>query len=912
MTWIWAFVGGLLGLLLDADRVLGLCLGAAVAALAAMLRDQRQRLAALEGELQELRRQPRDPSVAATPPPFVANVEAVAPSQAAAPTAATTPSSQQLPPPLPPRLPAQPAATPSPQTPSSQTPSPQTPPPRTTPPPLPTSPPLRIPPQPSPFDRALGAVKGWFTEGNVPVKIGVLVLFVGVAAALRFAAAEGYFTLPIGWRASLIAAAALAGLALGWRERKRRKTFGLSLQGGAIGVLLLTVFASYRLYGLLPAKVAFAFVVVLVAGAAALAMLQRAMTLGALGFLGGYLAPVLLSTGSGNHVALFSYYAVLNGAVFAISWRHRWRLLNLIGFTFTFGVSAIWLARSYHRDLFWTVEPFLVLFFLFYVAIGLLYALRKSEPERPWLDGTLIFGTPLAAFPMQALLLRDEPTALAFSAVAVAAIYLGLLFWLRTRRDQRLLTEAYAALALGFATLAVPLAFSAATTASLWALQGVGVAWMGLRQGRTTPWLSGLGLQLLAAGAFVYGEIDRSGQHPMLLLNGTWIGAALLGFAGMALARIHDLYKPVFALPALCMVWGLGWWTCAGLTQLSVASQSIPGGHAEWQFSTLYLSASLLAMGGLRRWLAWGRLGWGMGLWALFAFLCVPWANDQFGRVFSAVSTPVWLVYFIVMLAVLRWNRDGSARSVALTHAAGLWTLTLAATLQVGEALDAGTGWRFLAITAPLGLLTLGLWRRPRWFAWPRSEAFESRYRLLWFGLALPLLSLIWLAGLFHPGRSQPLPYLPLLNPLELGLLAVAVLLWGYCRDRFPQIVDLTPLWVGVAFAFLSLGTLRAVHHLHGEPWSFNILDSGFAQTSLTVVWSLIGVTAWIAGSRLSRRPLWLAGAGLMGLVLMKLILIDRQYMGNIPGIVSFLAVGLLLVVVGYFAPSPGQGEESK
>ena len=51
-----------------------------------------------------------------------------------------------------------------------------------------------------------------------------------------------------------------------------------------------------------------------------------------------------------------------------------------------------------------------------------------------------------------------------------------------------------------------------------------------------------------------------------------------------------------------------------------------------------------------------------------------------------------------------------------------------------------------------------------------------------------------------------------------------------------------------------------------------------------------------------------------MVVVLLKLVAVDRHYMGNIPGIVSFMAVGLLLVGVGYFAPSPPkmvEGESS-
>ena len=61
----------------------------------------------------------------------------------------------------------------------------------------------------------------------------------------------------------------------------------------------------------------------------------------------------------------------------------------------------------------------------------------------------------------------------------------------------------------------------------------------------------------------------------------------------------------------------------------------------------------------------------------------------------------------------------------------------------------------------------------------------------------------------------------------------------------------------------------------------------------------------WVLGSRRSQRMLWLAGAVLMGVVLAKLVLVDRQHLGNLLGIGSFIAYGLLCTVVGYFAPAP-------
>ena len=106
--------------------------------------------------------------------------------------------------------------------------------------------------------------------------------------------------------------------------------------------------------------------------------------------------------------------------------------------------------------------------------------------------------------------------------------------------------------------------------------------------------------------------------------------------------------------------------------------------------------------------------------------------------------------------------------------------------------------------------------------------------------------------------------------------------------------------------------TLRAVHFWHGDAWDPRILHSGVSQAALAVVWSLLGVGSMLLGSRRLNRALWMAGMALMLIVCAKLVLVDRQYMGNIPGIVSFLAVGLLLVGVGYFAPSPPRDSEGE
>ncbi len=104
------------------------------------------------------------------------------------------------------------------------------------------------------------------------------------------------------------------------------------LQGGAVGVLYLTVFSAVKLYALIPPVLALVLMVAIVALAGILAVLQNARSLAVFGAIGGFLAPVLVSSGGGSHVMLFSYYALLNAGVLGTAWYKSWRELNLTGF----------------------------------------------------------------------------------------------------------------------------------------------------------------------------------------------------------------------------------------------------------------------------------------------------------------------------------------------------------------------------------------------------------------------------------------------------------------------------------------------------------------------------------------------------------------------------------------------------
>ena len=752
----------------------------------------------------------------------------------------------------------------------------------------------------------VGWIKRWFTEGNVPVKVGVIVLFLGVAALLKYAADQGWLHVSMEIRLAGIAVAALGGLVFAWRKRDSHRNFALSLQGGAIGVLILTVFAAYRLYALLPAGLAFGLLVVIVAGAAMLAVLQDAMALAVLAIVGGFLAPILISTDSGNHIALFTYYAVLNAAVFAIAWIKPWRVLNLIGFAFTFGVGTWWGSLSYRPELFASTEPFLLLFFAFYLLLPLLYALRQAPERRDFVDGTLVFGTPLIAFALQVALLEHARLPLAWSALGAAAIYMALAALELRRWKLALLGQSHALLAIGFATLAVPLALSARSTSCTWALEGAALVWLGLRQSRQLPQWIGYALQVAAAFAFVVALPAAHAEYA--ITNGQFVSAAIIAFAALASARL--LARAQRRETIAFFLWGWAWlWFACGDEIRRFAPFALQADLC----LVLIAATGVVAAELLRRW-DWRECAW--PALALFP-LALPLigftadANDGPLEHWAIVAWALWLVAALRTLGVLAARAE---RGVAIAHFVFLWTCALLLATEFGHIvwrhLVLGDIWVALASLAPLAALFWFVLRRDAPARWPLGDTAEAPRRALLASLAV-VLGLCWLLGLSLPGDPAPLPYLPVFNPLELAQIGYLLLLFAWFAQAGREggtVFDAELRARALSLAgvvLLTAITLRAVHFYGGVPWGDALWDSPLAQAALSITWTLAGIAAMLLGKRRGSRAVWFGGAVLMGVVLVKLLLVDRQFMHDLPAIIGVLVVGVLLVAVGYFAPVP-------
>lgn len=756
----------------------------------------------------------------------------------------------------------------------------------------------------------------WLTGGNPFVRVGVVVLFFGVAFLLRYAAEHVRF--PIELRLASVAAGAIVLLAIGWRLRLARPSYALVLQGAAVGVLYLTVFAAFRLYGLLPAALAFFLLIALALLSAVAAIAQDSRSLAVAGATGGFLAPVLASTGSGSHVMLFSYYLVLNAGIVAIAWFKAWRVLNVVGFAFTFVIGALWGARYYRPALFASTEPFLIAFFLFYVAIAVLFARRRSAAQRNYVDGTIVFGTPLVAFLLQARLVADFELGAAYSAAAASALYLVLAARLGRAGDSlRLLAESFLALGIVFATLTIPLAFDARVTAASWALEGAAIVWVSARQNRRLGQAFGALLQIASGVAFMLAE-DLEPPR-MAVLNSSYLGALMIALGGLygarTLSRLAAATKDWRRVTgALLLLWGTLWWCGAGAMEIERFAAGAGDDHA----ILVFLLLTCLAFSLLRE-----RLGWNEARFVAYAWLPVMYLGalvdcDEIAHPFAHAGYIAWPAAFALHFGLLRRHEDEGQPARAY-HATGLWLLAALASWElgwgIGELARGGTVWRAIGwAVVPAAILWL-VARAGSRIRWPLAA--NLRTYLLWGAAPIALFVYAWTLAVnfFASGDPAPLPYIPLLNPLDLAQIGafLGVVAWivalrtaGFGRRFAANTPLLAVLGGGAVFLWLNAALLRTLHHWAGVPLRFAaLMDSMLVQACLSIFWTLIALCMMVFATRSAQRALWMAGAALMAVVTAKLFFVDLSNVGGIARIVSFMGVGLLLLVVGYFSPVP-------
>ena len=499
--------------------------------------------------------------------------------------------------------------------------------------------------------------------------IGIFAIIIGTSWFLKLAIERGWIG-PVA--RVLIGLAAGAGIVL-WSETFRRKglnAFSYSLKAIGSAVLYLSLWAAFQLYHLLPAEVALFAMVLVTAWNGFMAWSQDAELLVGYGLLGGFLTPLLLSSGGNHEGFLFTYVAAIDLATILLVRYKPWRRLLLPAFAATAAYFIGWYVEFFHRDFIdvWNSQStetaaFVLLLFALFAAVS-----AKGFTTQPVDSSEIIVPVlvPLAnaAFLSLALysVMQDSGlhTSLAWLMVALAALYLGLMRLQATA----VATAMHLTCAVVFLTIAIPLKASGHTLTTAWLIEGLVLYWAATRveseSGAPATVLSvlslggyALGLSSLAFHWLWVGDIQN-------FLNAN-LGAALVavgalaGLAWLASTREEQKGSPVTLFASFgaidCVALLLAWHE---LAESSYYQQHAAFANAD--FATALVGLAVLA--------------------------CVAWAanrlaneeHDVFAGCAAVAAVTLVLFNLVTILSIEReigalWNSSDNAlqRSLAIS-----------------------------------------------------------------------------------------------------------------------------------------------------------------------------------------------------------------------------------------------------
>jgi len=375
-------------------------------------------------------------------------------------------------------------------------------------------------------------------------RIGIAAVLIGVSYFLKYAFDNNW----IG-PAGRITIGLLAGIAVViWSERFRTRgyrIFSFSLKAVGIGVLYLSLWAAFQVYNLIPSGVAFVAMLLVTASTAALAIAQDAEILAAFALAGGFMTPVLLSTGQNREVELFSYLAILNGATLVLVVFKPWRRLLVLSFVGTLLMYVGWHVTYYTREQLRVTLGFATLFFAIFAVAPLIGKGKEREANVSATVPYLIAFLNAAVYFLQVYtMLQDvDKAAIAWFALALAGVYIFLSRQMRVRESNAsaaaTLHFLHLALAIGFITIAIPIRLNAHWITIGWFVEAAVLLWVADRV--KSDFLNVFAIAALALGVARLLFIDNFYSERVLLNARMAVHVVALGV--LALVAWHGAHR---------------------------------------------------------------------------------------------------------------------------------------------------------------------------------------------------------------------------------------------------------------------------------------------------------------------------------------------------------------------------------
>jgi uncharacterized membrane protein len=444
--------------------------------------------------------------------------------------------------------------------------------------------------------------------------------------------------------------------------------------------------------------------------------------------------------------------------------------------------------------------------------------------------------------------------------------------------------------------------------------------WIGVRQDRISPRLFGILLHIGGALAFLAGTQSPRGEMP--LLNSTYIGGTLISTCGLWCSHLYYKRREKLTpaekdLHSILLIWGLIWWFGAAIAEINAQLAM----QYELNATIVFVSASLWVLMKTGHKLSWSPAVYPSGflLPVMYLFALVQYIGYHGTGPVANFGYLAWATAFSCQYLILRgnnpyWNNLFLGNWHCGTFWLGLFVLSWMIDFSLTSKVPGMEGWwRYTWGLIPVLSIHFILNFRNT-LSWPLLE-FDRFYRVRALYPVTVYLAVWVLAICTTPGDPQPLPYVPVLNPQDIVQLLTmhSIIVWGRQADFKKSTISATVTtrhyWIALAaIAFIWLNSIiaRTIHFYYGVRYNLPaMLDSSLFQTSISIVWTLLAFIVMNTASRKTWRQAWIAGAGLLGAVVIKLFIVDLANTGTVTRIISFLSVGGMMLLIGYLSPLP-------
>ena len=391
--------------------------------------------------------------------------------------------------------------------------------------------------------------------------IGAVALVIGFGSFLLYAFQRNL--IPPWGRVGIGYAAGIGLLALASRfHKKGLSKFAQGLLGAGISILYLSAYATFNLYALVTQIVAFLIMAAITALTFIIGIKYNSLAVVFLGWLGGFLTPRLLSTGTANETGLFSYIALLDvGLIAILIVKDRWVVLEPLTLGATYVYYILWYSRFYRElDLPITVV-FLTVFWVLFYALDVSRTVRPAKSFQEVRQITGAFNGVLYYTGMYSIINPLHHELMGWITATIGVVY--LLTALAARRvtgNDPLAFARNVLTAVVLMVLATTIEFTGFKTVFFWSLEAAVLVWCGLHWDLKYVWRSGLALFALALGKLILTDgafsLEPETRFKLLWNSRALAFAALagsIGFSAHLFARArHNRIRSI-----LHHVWGV-------------------------------------------------------------------------------------------------------------------------------------------------------------------------------------------------------------------------------------------------------------------------------------------------------------------------------------------------------------------